>query len=98
MNRKKGKAAVRTITRRLGGRKVTTPGNQPDIEGIYFIAEVKEYLKAPKIAFRELRRLKTLRGDKVPLFIYRRPEWPDYIVCCFLKDFEDWFGTILRKS
>jgi len=94
--RKRGKEAERRVARRLGGRRLARHGlPAPDIEGDWFVAEVKDYLKAPKVPYRELRKLvSTTDPRKIRLFIFKRPEWHDYLVCCFLKEFTNWFGKV----
>lgn len=92
--RRRGKRTERQVAKRLGGKRIIRPGvKAPDVEGDWFVAEVKNYLKAPEVPYRELRKLKVLTTeDKLPLFIYKRPEWRDYVVCCLLSDFEQWYG------
>lgn len=68
----------------------------PDIEGDWFVGEVKNYLKAPHVPYDQLRRLKILtKGEKLPLFVYKRPDWHDYVVSCLLSDFEQWYGKVM---
>lgn len=94
--RKRGKAAELQVAKRLGGQRIHAQGLEAaDIVGDWFVGEVKDYLKAPEVPYRELQKLKAKTGtDKLPLFIYKRPEWRNYVVCCLLSDFEDWYGTL----
>uniref|UniRef100_A0A6H2A3V4 Uncharacterized protein n=1 Tax=viral metagenome TaxID=1070528 RepID=A0A6H2A3V4_9ZZZZ len=94
--RARGKDAERQVARRLGGRRTGILGKPaPDVEGAWYVAEVKDYLKAPEVPYRILRQLRqTTPADKMALFVYKRPEWKDYVVCSLLKDFEDWYGVI----
>ena len=94
--RRRGKEAERQVAKRLKGKRILALGiKAPDIEGDWFVGEVKSYLKAPEVPFRELKRLKTLAAkEKLCLFVYKRPGWHDFVVCCLLSDFEDWYGKI----
>lgn len=92
----RGKSAERQVARRLGGKRTGILGKAADdVEGDWFVAEVKDYLKAPEVPYRILRNLRQKTdSSKLVLFVYKRPEWRDYIVCTLLSDFEQWYGTI----
>ena len=94
--RKRGKDAERQVAKRLGGKRTGILGKPaPDVEGAWFVAEVKDYLKAPEVPYRILRRLRqSCPGDKLPLFVYKRPDWREYVVCALMSDFEEWYGTL----
>jgi len=94
--RKRGKDAERQVAKRLGGQRTGILGKPaPDVEGTWFVAEVKDYLKAPEVPYTILRRLRqSCLDNKMALFIYKRPQWRDYVVCSLLKDFEDFYGTL----
>ena len=94
--RKRGKDAERQVAKRLQGKRTGILGKPaPDVEGTWFVAEVKDYLKAPEVPYNILRCLRqSCPGDKMPLFIFKRPQWREFVVCSLLKDFEDFYGTI----
>jgi len=95
-NRRRGKNAEREIAKRLGGRRTRILGvAAPDVEGEWFVAEVKRYQKAPEVPYRYLRQLKALdNSQRIKLFIYRKTGWSDWVVCCLMSDFQDWWGKI----
>jgi hypothetical protein len=99
-NRRRGKNAEREVAKKLEGRRTRILGvAAPDVEGEWFVAEVKKYMKAPEIPYKYLRELKALdSSERLKLFIYKRPEWRDWVVCILLSDFEDWYGKIPVKS
>jgi len=100
--RRRGKEAERQVARRLGGQRTKVMGEKaPDIEAAWFAAEVKDYQKAPEVPYRELRQLRMMiPSQKIALFVYKRPQWKDYVVCTLLSDFELWWGfpKIKRRS
>jgi len=98
-NRQRGKNAEREVARKLGGHRTRILGvAAPDIEGEWFVAEVKRYQKAPEVPYRYLRQLKAIdTSERIKLFIYKRPGWSDWVVCSLLSDFEDWYGKIPLK-
>jgi len=93
--RARAKRAERTIARLLGGERVKKPGQRaPDVVSEWFEAEVKDYAKAPEVPYRELQKLRmSTPRDKLALFIYKRPEWKGWVVCCLLSDFREWWGA-----
>lgn len=97
-SRARGKAAERQVARRLGGRRVGRLGlAAPDVEGAWFIAEVKDRGRTPKEPYDILRRLRLNYPDerRIHLLVTKRPEWRDWTVTCLLSEFEDWYGTVL---
>ena len=93
--RQRGKSAERQVAQRLKGKRTGILGKPaPDVEGCWFVAEVKDYLKAPEVPYTQLRKLRQREGTaKMPLFVYKRPEWKDFVVCALLSDFEKWYGV-----
>ncbi|MBT9164920.1 MAG: hypothetical protein DDT23_00931 [candidate division WS2 bacterium] len=100
MNRERGKHAERQVARLLGARRTKISGvSAPDIEGSWFVAEVKSYKQAPEIPLRELITLRQITGpERLRLFIYRRPHWREWVVCCLLSEFQEWYGKLPVKE
>lgn len=97
-SRTRGRKAAKEVAKKLGGRKSRSGRrDQPDIEGPWFVGEVSSYQKAPDVPYHNLKRIKLLtRGsNKMPIFVFQRPEWgEEYVVAILLDDFKKWWGKI----
>lgn len=96
--RARGKDAERQVARRLGGERVGPSGKEtPDVEHALFIVEVKNTKgmpESPRVLLQEVAAKRRKGDDRIPLLVYKRPNWHGFIACLDFKDFEDIVGKV----
>lgn len=94
-NRRLGVDAAEEVAERLGARRIRsyTPG-APDIVGPWFVIEVETSQKVGQVPYRALTALRASTAEKdLPLYVYKHPDWRNWVVSMLLSDFVAFFGS-----